>query len=126
MVKCCVVEKEYTVFGYKGKQVRDNIHSYDLVTAFDHYYQNPKPGVVYNIGGGRENSCSILEAAAIIEKMVGKKVKYQIKDNARIGDHMWYITDFKRFREDYPQWNVTVNLQATLEQICDHMSQAAS
>ncbi|VAW17400.1 dTDP-glucose 4,6-dehydratase, partial [hydrothermal vent metagenome] len=96
LMKCCVTGDQYSVFGYKGKQVRDNIHAFDLITAFDAFYQNPKEAQVYNIGGGRSNSCSILEAIKICEEVSGKKMNWQYKDENRSGDHIWYISCLKK------------------------------
>jgi CDP-paratose 2-epimerase len=127
LMKCIVNERPYTIFGYKGKQVRDNIHSWDLVNMFWHYHQNPKPGAVYNAGGGRENSTSILEA---IDKandiLINKGIKskpwnnYKIDPQNRIGDHQWYISDLTKFQTDYPQWpGITISLDETILQILD-------
>ena len=127
LMKCIVNDKPYTIFGYKGKQVRDNIHSWDLVNMFWHYHQNPRPGAVYNAGGGRENSTSILEAINKANDILIKKGvrtspwdKYTISDQARIGDHQWYISDLSKFQEDYPQWpGITISLDETILQILD-------
>jgi CDP-paratose 2-epimerase len=107
LVKC---KETYKIFGYKGKQVRDNIHAFDLVCAFDEFYKNPKPAEVYNLGGGRENSCSILEAIDLVQNTINKKVNYAIVENPRIGDHIWWITDNSKFKQHYPNWNVSYNL----------------
>ncbi|MCS7258700.1 MAG: NAD-dependent epimerase/dehydratase family protein [candidate division WOR-3 bacterium] len=117
LVRCAITGKVYNIFGYKGKQVRDNIHSYDLVNAFYHYYLNPIPGAVYNIGGGRFSNCSILEAIEIIEDLTGKKVSYHYVDVPRRGDHIWYISDVSKFRKDYPAWNYTYNLRQIIAEI---------
>ncbi|MCA9406461.1 MAG: NAD-dependent epimerase/dehydratase family protein [Candidatus Omnitrophica bacterium] len=117
LMKCCVSGDAYTVFGYKGKQVRDNIHSYDLVSAFFHFYQNPREGEVYNIGGGRDNSCSVLEAIELCEEISGRKLTYDISEKNRAGDHMWYISSLAKFQNDYPQWKQTYTLKKTLEEI---------
>jgi CDP-paratose 2-epimerase len=117
LVKCCVTGEPYEVIGYGGKQVRDNIHSADLVTAFDLFIQNPKPGAVYNIGGGRENSCSVLEAIALAEEVTGRKMQVTFKDEPRIGDHKWWITDTSKFRADYPEWRITKSLRQIVEEI---------
>jgi CDP-paratose 2-epimerase len=127
LMKCIVADKKYTIFGYKGKQVRDNIHSWDLINMFWHYHQKPIPGAVYNAGGGRQNSTSILEAINMANDLMEKKIpnwtkwdKYAVQDTPRIGDHQWYITDFSAFRRDYPEWpGITINLQETISQILD-------
>ncbi|MCK5579924.1 MAG: NAD-dependent epimerase/dehydratase family protein [Candidatus Omnitrophica bacterium] len=117
LMKCCVTGQAYTIFGYKGKQVRDNIHSEDLVDAFYHYYQNPRPAEVYNMGGGRQNSCSILEAVAMCEEICGKKLNTEYSEENRSGDHVWYISNLKKFQSHYPGWQQKYNIRQTLEQI---------
>jgi len=120
LMKCCVTGDKYTVFGYKGKQVRDNIHSYDLVTAFNSFYKNPHRGEVYNIGGGRFSNCSMLEAISLCEEISAKKLNYSLSDENRSGDHIWYISSLKKFKEHYPDWKPEYNLQATLKQIFEN------
>lgn len=116
LVKCMVHNKPYTVFGYKGKQVRDNIHSYDLVNMFWHFHQNPRCGEVYNAGGGRDNSCSILEAIDTVNQKTGLGWnKYTISETNRIGDHIWYISDLTKFNGHYPNWNMQHSLSSTLD-----------
>ena len=117
LVKCCVTGEPYTVFGYKGKQVRDNIHSLDLITAFDHYRLNPRAGEVYNLGGGRQNNCSILEAVDGCQKICGKKMNVVFSDQNRIGDHMWYISNPAKFQNHYPGWRQNYSLRETLLEI---------
>jgi CDP-paratose 2-epimerase len=117
LVKCVVTGSEYTVFGYKGKQVRDNIHSLDLVNMFWNFYQNPRPGEVYNAGGGRHSNCSMLEAIELSEKIVGKKLKWTYKEDNRIGDHIWYISDTDKFKRHYPAWDYQFSLKDILTQI---------
>ena len=117
LVKCAVDEIPYTIFGYKGKQVRDNIHSFDLVNAFWHFYQNPRNGEVYNIGGGTHSNISILEAIDIIEEICGKKLSYTIDDKSRIGDHIWYISDMTKFQNHYPEWKYKYNNKEMLEEM---------
>jgi CDP-paratose 2-epimerase len=126
LMKCVVTDKPYTIFGYKGKQVRDNIHSWDLVNMFWHYHQNPIPGAVYNAGGGRENSTSILEAIDTANKIIKDEIdpnrkewkNYTISDQARSGDHIWYISDLTKFKTDYPEWpGITISLEETIRQI---------
>lgn len=110
----------YQIYGYKGKQVRDNIHAYDLVNAFYHFYLKPRPGEVYNIGGGRFANVSILEAIAKIENVLGQKAKVEYVDQPRSGDHMWYISDVSKFKRHYPQWDFTYNIDQTIEAICKY------
>ena len=117
LMKCCVMGKEYNVFGYKAKQVRDNIHSYDLVNAFYQFTQNPRVGEVYNIGGGRKNSCSMLEAIELCEKISCKKMNYHYCEENRMGDHIWYISDLSKFQAHYPQWQQKYGLEETLQEI---------
>lgn len=116
IVRCAVNKTSYTIYGYKGKQVRDQIHSYDVCTAFHEFLQSPRPGEVYNIGGERENSASILE---IIQKLgdSGRDLKYSIVDKARRGDHICYITDMTKFKTDYPNWKKTKSLNTTIQEI---------
>lgn len=105
LMKCNITGDHYTIFGYKGKQVRDNIHSYDLVNMFWHFYQNPKDGgPVYNAGGSRYSNCSMLEAIDMCEAITGNKMNYSYTEDNRIGDHIWYISDISKFQKDYPNW----------------------
>jgi CDP-paratose 2-epimerase len=117
LVKVALTGRTYNVFGYKGKQVRDNIHSHDVITAMEAFAANPRPGEVYNMGGGRENSISILEAFARIEEMTGRKVQWTYQDGARKGDHICYISDLRKFQAHYPEWRITRSLNAILEEI---------
>ena len=117
LVKCAVYNKEYTIYGYKGKQVRDNIHAYDLVTAFYYFYLNPKYGEVYNLGGGRYSNISILEAIELVEKITKKKFRFCYLDSPRKGDHIWWITDNSKFRKDYPSFNLSYKVEMILEEI---------
>jgi CDP-paratose 2-epimerase len=120
LVKCIINDKPYTIFGYKGKQVRDNIHSWDLVNMFWHFHQNPKHGEVYNAGGGRDNSTSILEAIHTINRIAGTNwSNYTISEQNRIGDHIWYISDLRKFKTHYPEWNITISLEETIKQMVD-------
>ena len=104
LVKTSLKKKQYTLIGYKGKQVRDNIHSHDLVNCFWEFYKKPRKGEVYNIGGGRYSNCSILEALNFIEKISKIKIKKKILSENRVGDHIWYISNLKKFKKHYPQW----------------------
>lgn len=122
LVKCIITGKKYNIFGYKGKQVRDNIHAYDLINAFYNFYQNPKYGEVYNIGGSRFANVSILEAIKKIEDISGFKAKLEYVDQNRAGDHIWYISDISKFKRDYPDWNYKYDIDATIEDICRNSS----
>ncbi len=122
LVKCAITGEEYTVLGYKGKQVRDNMHSYDLVNMFWHYHQVPRPGEVYNAGGSRMSHCSMQEAIALAEEIVGKKMALQYLDDARIGDHIWYVSDVRKFQNHYPEWQCRFNLRDIFEQLADSLS----
>jgi CDP-paratose 2-epimerase len=119
LMKCAVTGNHYTVFGYKGKQVRDNIHAYDLANMFYHFYLAPRQGEVYNAGGGRHSNCSMKEAIKLCEKMVGKEMNYSYVEENRIGDHIWYISDLSKFKAHYPAWNWKYNLEDILTQIRD-------
>ena len=116
LVKC---QTTYNVFGYKGKQVRDNIHASDLVLAFYEFYKSPKPGEVYNIGGGRENSCSILEAIELVEKTTNRNIDYIILDNPRVGDHIWWISSNEKFQSHFPNWKIQFSLTDIILEIHD-------
>ncbi len=117
LIKCNISKKKYKIFGYKGKQVRDNIHSFDLVNAIWEFYKNPKKGEIYNLGGGRENSCSVLEAINLAEKISGIKFNYKIFKKNRVGDHIWYITDNKKFKNDYTNWKIQKKLPLIFKEI---------
>ena len=117
LMKCAVIGERYTIFGYQGKQVRDNIHSHDLINAFYEFTLKPRAGEVYNIGGGRLNSCSILEAKALCEEIAGKKIKAVYTNKNRSGDHVWYISSLKKFQSHYPRWQQKYNLRSTLVEI---------
>ncbi len=109
--------KPYTVFGYKGKQVRDNIHSFDVVRAFEEFARNPRPGEVYNLGGGRANSVSMLEAIARIEALTGRKINWTYSEQARKGDHICYISNLAKLKSHYPGWSLTRSLDSILEEM---------
>ena len=119
LVKCAVTKRKYKIYGYKGKQVRDNIHPFDLVNAFYHYFQNPRCGEVYNLGGGRFANVSLLEAIQICEKLSGEKFDYEYIESARIGDHIWWISDVSKFKSHYPLWNYKYGIEETVKQIYD-------
>jgi CDP-paratose 2-epimerase len=121
LVKVAVAGGTYSVFGYKGKQVRDNIHSHDVVRAIEEFAANPRPGEVYNMGGGRENSISMLEAISKTEQMLGKKMNWKYVEENRKGDHICYISDLAKFKSHYPNWKVTIDLDEIFRQIiADH------
>ena len=120
LMKCVMTSTPYTVFGYKGKQVRDNIHSQDLVNAFDHFYRAPRVAEVYNIGGGRFCNCSMLEAIALCEEIADKKLEWSYAETNRVGDHIWWISDIGKFSEHFPAWRLQYDLRAILEQIFEN------
>ena len=117
LVKVTLTAGRYNVFGYKGKQVRDNIHSHDVVRAIEEFAANPRPGEVYNLGGGRANSISMLEAIVRIEQLSGRKLDWRYVDEARKGDHICYISNLAKFQRDYPNWKITRGLDAILEEM---------
>ena len=119
LVKCNLEHKEYRIFGYKGKQVRDNIHSLDVARFMAAFVQTPRVAEVYNLGGGKENSCSILEAFSIAEKFTGKKQQYTYVDENRIGDHICYYSDLRKMKAHYPGWDLTQSLEETIRQIVE-------
>jgi CDP-paratose 2-epimerase len=123
LVKVQLQGGTYRIYGYKGKQVRDNIHSYDVACAVQAIWENPHPGEVYNLGGGRENSCSILEAFERVEKLAGKSMKYEYVDAPRQGDHICYISDLRRLRSHYPEWRITRSLDDILREIIESWEQ---
>jgi CDP-paratose 2-epimerase len=119
LMKCAVTGEHYTIFGYKGKQVRDNIHSYDLIKMFWEFYKTPKSGEVYNAGGGRHSNCSMLEAINLCEDITGNKVNYSYSETNRIGDHIWWISDLTKFKSHYPEWEYQYGLTDILSEIRD-------
>ncbi len=119
LVKCNLEGREYKVFGYKGKQVRDNIHSLDVARFMAAFAAAPRAGEVYNIGGGKANSCSILEAFALVEKQSGRKQIHSYVDEPRIGDHICYYSDLRKMRAHYPAWDISVSLEETIRQIVE-------
>jgi CDP-paratose 2-epimerase len=119
LMKCTVTGEPYTVFGYDGKQVRDNLHSEDLVDAFLAFHAAPREAAVYNIGGGRRNSCSMREAIEACERIAGRELNWELANEARRGDHRWWISDLSEFRDDYPGWDIRHDLETTLRQIHD-------
>jgi CDP-paratose 2-epimerase len=117
LMRCTVAEKPYKIFGYKGKQVRDNIHSFDLVEAFWEFYKNPRCGEVYNIGGGRHSNCSMLEAIRLCEEISGKRLQFSYLEDNRIGDHIWWISDVRKFQSHFPDWKYRYSIRDILEEI---------
>ncbi len=117
LVKVAVNQKPYTIFGYKGKQVRDNIHSHDVIQAFDAFARNPRPGEVYNLGGGRQNSVSMLEAIQLIEQAADAKIQHTYDDTNRVGDHICYISDLTKLRSHLPDWDITISLEDMIEEM---------
>lgn len=117
LMKCVCVGRPYTIYGYKGKQVRDNIHSHDLVAAFYNFYKTPRIAEVYNMGGSRYSNCSMLEAIAICEEISGKSLKWTYTEVNRIGDHIWYISDTGKFQNHYPNWKQEYNLRQLMDDI---------
>jgi len=117
LMRCVVTGQPYTVFGYGGKQVRDNIHSADLVAAFDEFRRAPRTGAVYNIGGGRFSNCSMLEAIELCEQIAGRELEWELSDEARMGDHRWWISDLRPFEEDYPGWRLEYDVETILREI---------
>ena len=123
LIKCMVTGHEYTIYGYKGKQVRDNIHSYDLVSAMWEFFQAPKRGAVYNIGGSRLVNCSIIEAIDICERIAKKTLKVTYVENSRFADHIWWVTDISKFERDYPNFALSYDLTAIVEDIIERGSE---
>lgn len=119
LVKCNLKEKNYKVFGYKGKQVRDNIHAKDVARFMEAFAARPRCGEVYNLGGGKANSCSIIEAFQITEEFSGRKQKFTYLEENRIGDHICYYSDLRKTRHHYPEWNITISLRETIGQIVE-------
>jgi CDP-paratose 2-epimerase len=119
LVRACAEGRPYRVFGHSAKQVRDNLHARDLVAAFWHYVAAPRPGEVYNIGGGTWSNCSMLEAIEMTERAVGRRLDWRYEEEARIGDHVWWVSDVARFRGHYPGWRVAHDVPAIIAEIAD-------
>jgi CDP-paratose 2-epimerase len=117
LMKCTVTGTPYTVFGYEGKQVRDNIHSADLIAAFDTFRRAPRPAAVYNIGGGRTSNCSMLEAIEACERISGRELRWEMGEEPRIGDHRWWISDLAPFKADYPDWKLRYGIDDILREM---------
>src|SRR5262245_25554422 len=126
LMRCTVTGEPYTVYGYGGKQVRDNIHSADLVRSFAAFHESPRSAAVYNIGGGRESNCSMLEAIAACEEIAGRELDWRLGPEPRIGDHRWWISDLGEFQADYPAWRLEYGLDETLREIHDRNVEAWS
>jgi len=120
LVKSSLSKKKYTVIGYKGKQVRDNLHSFDLVNCFWEFYKKPKKGEVYNIGGGRYSNCSVVEALNLVEKLTNIKIQRQIIKIPRVGDHIWYVSNLSKFKKHYPSWKQKYNTKRILEELIEY------
>jgi len=117
LMKCVATGQPYSVFGYRGKQVRDNIHSSDLIAAFDVFARNPRVAEVYNIGGGPESNCSMLEAIALCEQVTGRELDWTYVDDNRVGDHIWYVSDLRKFKSHYPDWSLSYDTEGILKDI---------
>ncbi|MGH2542613.1 MAG: NAD-dependent epimerase/dehydratase family protein, partial [Ardenticatenaceae bacterium] len=119
LMKCAATGTAYTIYGYKGKQVRDNIHSADLIRAFHEFYRAPRTGEVYNIGGGRYSNCSMREAIQLCQEISGRELCWRYSDQNRIGDHIWWISDNSKFMEHYPTWRLHYDVPRILSEIYD-------
>ena len=119
LVACGIRGTEYTVFGYRAKQVRDNIHSWDLIQAFWRFFQAPRAGEVYNVGGGRFANCSVREAIALVERLTGKPMRWKYDSTNRVGDHIWWISDVRKLMAHYPGWTITRSLEATVAEMLE-------
>jgi CDP-paratose 2-epimerase len=120
LMRCTVTGEPYTVFGYDGKQVRDNIHSNDVVSAMEAFHRAPRVAAVYNLGGGRASNCSMREAIAACERIAGAELNWTLSDEPRMGDHRWWISDLSEWERDYPEWRLEYDLETTLREIHDH------
>ena len=120
LVKISLSKKKYSLIGYKGKQVRDNLHSYDLVNAFWEFFKNPTKGEVYNMGGGRHSNCSIIEALDLVENISNIKIKREVIKKPRVGDHIWYISNLSKFKKHYPNWKQKYNTKKIIEELVDN------
>ncbi len=114
-----MLDTHYTVYGYAGKQVRDNMHACDLVSAFWEFYRAPRPGEFYNIGGSRHSNCSVLEAIEIAERLTGRRISHSVVDETRTGDHIWWISDVRKFQGHYPDWRYRYDLETIMKEICE-------
>ena len=117
LAHCAVSGQPYTIFGYKGKQVRDNLTGADLAAALWQTYQAPKPGEVYNMGGGVYANCSVLESISLCEEITGKEMNWMLDENNRMGDHIWYVSDLRKFQAHYPEWQPRQTIKSMLDEI---------
>ena len=117
LIRVAVKDERYIIIGYKGKQVRDQIHSYDVVSAFNEFIKNPRPGEVYNLGGGRANNASVIECIEMIQQRIGRMIKVSYIETPRVGDHICYISDLTKFRSHYPAWLITKNINDLIDEI---------
>jgi CDP-paratose 2-epimerase len=124
LMRCTMTGTPYTVYGYEGKQVRDNLHSADLISAFAAFHADPEPGAVYNIGGGRVSNCSVLEAIDLCQQIAGRELRWDLSDQARTGDHRWWISDLREFQAGHPGWAPTYDVPAILREIHDVNAEA--
>ena len=122
LVKSSLLKKKYTLIGYKGKQVRDNIHSNDLVACFWEFYKKPGYGEVYNIGGGKYSNCSIIEALQLVEDIASIKIKKKITKKNRVGDHIWYVSSMKKFKKHYPNWKQKFSTKKIIDELVQEFS----
>jgi CDP-paratose 2-epimerase len=120
LMRCTMEGTPYTIFGYGGKQVRDNIHAHDVIRAFAAFHAAPRSAAVYNLGGGRQSNVSMLEAIDLCQKITGRELAYTLTDKARTGDHRWWISDLRAFKEDYPQWDLTFGIEDVLRDIYEY------
>jgi CDP-paratose 2-epimerase len=120
LMRCTVTGEPYTVFGYGGKQVRDNIHANDVVRAFHAFHRQPRPAAVYNLGGGRESNVSMIEAIELCQEIAGRELEHSYSPQARVGDHRWWISDLEAFKRDHPEWRLSTGIRAVLQEIHDH------
>jgi len=120
VVRCAMTRRPYTIFGYGGKQVRDAIHSHDLIACFDEFHRAPRVAEVYNIGGGRHSNVSVLEAIDLVQDVTGEEVTWTLRDEARVGDHIWWISDNSRFAAHYPNWKQAYDVRAIAEELFEH------
>ena len=122
MVKSCLTKKSYNIIGYKGKQVRDNLHSKDLINCFWEFFKKPRYGEIYNTGGGKFSNCSILEAINLVESYTNLKIKKKIISRNRVGDHIWYISNMKKFKRHYPKWKQSYSTKKIIYELINSLN----